>query len=103
MSFWLTVFGRGFNSRRLHHLVIQQSLIKYKSPLKMRGFFFGKMGTVDFILRLLFRPLVRRLWISEVHGLDNIPRADPYVIALNHESHFNFICIIAAVNRRIHC
>lgn len=54
------------------------------------------------LIAFLFRPLVRRLWISEVHGLDNIPKTGPYVIALNHESYFDFICFTAAVNRRIH-
>jgi hypothetical protein len=32
------VFGRGFNSRRLHHLTIQGSPMKYKSPLKIGAF-----------------------------------------------------------------
>jgi len=30
MSFWLMVFGRGFNSRRLHHFKTQPSAAKYK-------------------------------------------------------------------------
>jgi hypothetical protein len=38
MSFRLTVFGRGFNSRRLHHLTIQGSPMKCKSPFKIGAF-----------------------------------------------------------------
>src|SRR5574341_6618 len=39
-SFRLKVFGRGFESHRLHHLTIQGSPMKCKSPLKTGAFSF---------------------------------------------------------------
>jgi len=50
----------------------------------------------------LFGPLVRRLWIAKVEGLDNIPDTGPVIICLNHESYFDFICFSAVVKRKIH-
>ena len=54
------------------------------------------------LLKVVFGPIVRRLWIREVHGLENIPAGGAYLMALNHESYFDFICITAAVDRKIH-
>ena len=50
----------------------------------------------------LFSPLVRALWISEVHGLENIPKDGSCLVASNHESHFDFILFVAAIDRKIH-
>ncbi len=50
----------------------------------------------------LFSPLVRRLWIAEVHGLEHIPKHGPCLVASNHESYFDFIIFTAAVDRKIH-
>ncbi|HIJ97322.1 MAG TPA: 1-acyl-sn-glycerol-3-phosphate acyltransferase [Desulfuromonadales bacterium] len=50
----------------------------------------------------LFSPLVRRLWIAEVHGLENLPKHGPCLVASNHESFFDFILFIAAIDRKIH-
>lgn len=54
------------------------------------------------VMTCLFGPLVRRLWIAKVEGLDNIHDTGPCIIALNHESYFDFICFTAVVKRRIH-
>ncbi len=54
------------------------------------------------VITILFGPLVKRLWISAVHGLENIPKTGAYIIALNHESYFDFVCFTVAVNRRVH-
>jgi 1-acyl-sn-glycerol-3-phosphate acyltransferase len=50
----------------------------------------------------LFSPLVRRLWISEVHGLEHIPRHGSCLVASNHESYFDFFLFVAATDRKIH-
>jgi 1-acyl-sn-glycerol-3-phosphate acyltransferase len=54
------------------------------------------------LIKRLFTPLVRRLWIAKVEGLDNIPGSGAYLVALNHESYFDFICFTAAIDRKIH-
>ncbi len=35
--------GRGFDSRRLHHLLIQQNSTQYKNPLEIAGFLLSTM------------------------------------------------------------
>lgn len=50
----------------------------------------------------LFSPLVRRLWIAEIHGLEHIPQDGACLVASNHESYFDFILFIAAMDRKIH-
>ncbi len=57
---------------------------------------------IGYPIMKLFAPLVRMLWISEVHGLEHIPRQGPCLVASNHESHFDFILFTAAVDRKIH-
>lgn len=50
----------------------------------------------------LFSPVVRKLWIADVHGLENLPAQGPCLVASNHESYFDFILFIAVVDRKIH-
>ncbi|MGE5392647.1 MAG: lysophospholipid acyltransferase family protein [Candidatus Saccharibacteria bacterium] len=54
------------------------------------------------LLRKIAAPLIRFLWLSEVEGLHNIPKEGPVIIALNHESYFDFLCISAVLDRRLH-
>jgi len=54
------------------------------------------------ILRKLFGPLVRLIWIRNVSGLQNIPRNGPAIITFNHQSYFDFLCFIAVCPRQIH-
>jgi 1-acyl-sn-glycerol-3-phosphate acyltransferase len=54
------------------------------------------------LVRRVFSPLVRRLWIGEVYGLENIPEQGACLVALNHESYFDFICFTAVIDRKIH-
>jgi 1-acyl-sn-glycerol-3-phosphate acyltransferase len=58
-------------------------------------------GGHPLIKRLLDR-LVRRIWVGDVHGLENIPKEGACLVALNHESYFDFFCFTAAIDRRIH-
>ena len=72
------------------------------SSLTDRGY--GKQHPITRrpLLKVIFTPLVRWLWISEVQGLENIPGDGAYLVALNHESYFDFICFTAAVDRKVH-
>lgn len=54
------------------------------------------------LIKKLFGPLVRQLWIEEIEGIENIPADGPVIIASNHESYFDFICFTAASPRKIH-
>lgn len=55
-----------------------------------------------FLIKLIFRPLVKFIFINKVEGLHHIPRKGPALIALNHQSYFDFICFIAVCPRHIH-
>lgn len=54
------------------------------------------------VLKKLFSPIVKWLWIDEVRGIENILHNGPVIVASNHESYFDFICFIAASPRKIH-
>jgi len=51
------------------------------------------------ILKTIFFPIVRLIWVGKVSGLDNIPLEGSAIIASNHESYFDFLCFLA-VNKR---
>lgn len=46
-------------------------------------------------LRYALAPIVRKLWVKEVEGLEHIPKKGPFIFASNHESYFDFICFWA--------
>jgi len=54
------------------------------------------------ILKKILGPIIRKVWIDEVEGLENIPEKGPCIIASNHESYFDFICFAAISPRKIH-
>ena len=54
------------------------------------------------LIRTIFGPIVRKLWLHKVEGIENIPKEGSVIIASNHESYFDFICFIAASPRKIH-
>ncbi|KPJ55040.1 hypothetical protein AMJ47_01980 [Parcubacteria bacterium DG_72] len=54
------------------------------------------------IIKRTIGPLVKRIWIDEVEGLENIPKDGPIIVASNHQSYFDFICFIAASPRKVH-
>jgi len=37
--------------------------------------------------------LIRFVWIKSVKGLENLPKAGPYIIAANHQSYLDFFCL----------
>lgn len=54
------------------------------------------------ILRIIFTPLVKILWIKSVEGVNNIPRKGPLIVASNHQSYLDFFCFMAVCKRQIH-
>lgn len=46
-------------------------------------------------LRYVLAPIVKRLWVENVEGLENVPEKGPFIFASNHESYFDFICFWA--------
>lgn len=54
------------------------------------------------LLKKIFGPLIRKIWIEEIEGLENIPKQGPVIIASNHQSYFDFLCFIAISPRKVH-
>ncbi len=54
------------------------------------------------VLKKIFGPMVRWIWIKEVQGLENIPKDGAVIVASNHMSYFDFFCFMAISPRNIH-
>jgi len=54
-----------------------------------------------YILRALTGPLVERLWIGEVTGLEAIPRDRPSIVIANHASYLDFILLSTLFEYRV--
>jgi 1-acyl-sn-glycerol-3-phosphate acyltransferase len=54
------------------------------------------------LIKKIFGPIVRKIWVHEIEGLENIPKKGPVIVVSNHESYFDFICFIAASPRKVH-
>jgi 1-acyl-sn-glycerol-3-phosphate acyltransferase len=52
-------------------------------------------------LRYLIAPIIRRVWVHSVEGLENIPTRGPIIIASNHESYLDFLCFWAISPRKV--
>jgi 1-acyl-sn-glycerol-3-phosphate acyltransferase len=57
---------------------------------------------VYLILKLLFGPIARLIWIKKVEGLENVPKKGSCIIAANHSSYFDFFSLTAILPRRIY-
>ncbi|AKM84295.1 TPA: hypothetical protein DCZ46_03040 [Candidatus Campbellbacteria bacterium] len=55
-----------------------------------------------FLIRKIFGPIVKLIWVKKVTGLHNIPLKGPVLVAFNHQSYFDFICFIAISPRNVH-
>lgn len=53
-------------------------------------------------LRLFLSPLLRPFLRWRIHGVNNIPRKGPTILAANHVSHIDPIAVIAAARRTTH-
>ena len=54
-----------------------------------------------FLLKNFFGLLVKLLWIKEIIGMENIPSKGPVILASNHSSYLDFICLISVIKRPI--
>lgn len=54
------------------------------------------------ILKTIFFPIIRFIWVDKVSGLDNIPLEGSAIIASNHESYFDFLCFLAISKRWVY-
>lgn len=54
------------------------------------------------MIKTLFSPIIRWIWVKEIEGLHNIPKEGSVIIASNHESYFDFLCSIAVFPRKVH-
>jgi len=52
-------------------------------------------------LRIFVAPLIRLIWIREVKGLSNLPKSGVYIIAANHQSYLDFLCLQAVLPVRL--
>lgn len=54
------------------------------------------------VLKILFGPLFRVVWIKKVEGLENIPEKGNYIIAANHSSYFDFFSLVSIWPKRVY-
>lgn len=57
--------------------------------------------TYSFLRRSL-KPLIKAIWIKQVTGLHNIPKKGAAIVALNHQSFFDFITFSVVSPRNAH-
>ncbi len=57
---------------------------------------------IYWILKEVFGPFVKLIWIKRVDGLENIPKRGAFIVAANHSSYFDFLSLIAVLPRRVH-
>ena len=49
-------------------------------------------------------PIIKKLWVKEVNGLENLPKEGPYIIAANHASymdHFVISLLVKYLNKKM--
>lgn len=57
---------------------------------------------IYYFLKLFLGGIVRLFWVGEVVGKDNIPKGQPYLLAANHESYFDFLCLASIFPGRLY-
>jgi len=55
-----------------------------------------------YFLKYFFGNIIKLIWIGSVCGKENIPKKKPYILAANHESYFDFICLATVFPKRIY-
>ena len=53
-------------------------------------------------IRRILRPFIQGIWIKKVTGLHNIPRRGSAILAMNHQSFFDFLTLSVVCPRNIH-
>ena len=54
-----------------------------------------------YIIKFLFAPLVKFLWLGRFEGYENIPKEKSFIIVANHKSYLDFILLFCAIPRKI--
>ncbi len=54
------------------------------------------------ITRTILKPILQGIWVKEVTGRENIPKKGGVIIALNHQSFFDFLTFAVVAPRNIH-
>jgi 1-acyl-sn-glycerol-3-phosphate acyltransferase len=63
----------------------------------------GRLVAVSYtFLRFLVKPLICGIWVKRTSGLNNLPKRGPAIIALNHQSFFDFLIFSVIVPRNVH-
>jgi 1-acyl-sn-glycerol-3-phosphate acyltransferase len=73
---------------------IEKSTYKHHDSLFLRFTYFFIKNTLGKIVRVI--------WVDKVEGIENIPKSGPLIVALNHQSFFDFLCFISVSPRKIH-
>lgn len=60
------------------------------------------MDTIYTFLRRIVRIFVMKYIIKELTGFEHIPAKGPVIIAMNHQSYFDFLCVAAVSPRNVH-
>jgi 1-acyl-sn-glycerol-3-phosphate acyltransferase len=55
-----------------------------------------------FFIKHTLGVIVKAIWVNKVEGLENIPTNGPLIVALNHQSFFDFLCFVSISPRKIH-
>lgn len=55
-----------------------------------------------FLIRNIFSPIIRILWIKKVTGRSNLPSRGSALIAFNHQSYLDFLCFVAISKRNVY-
>ncbi|MBC7766899.1 1-acyl-sn-glycerol-3-phosphate acyltransferase [Arenimonas sp.] len=55
-----------------------------------------------YILKNIARPFIKTLWVKKVTGIENIPKKGAFIIAMNHQSFFDFLIFSAIAPRNVH-
>ena len=57
---------------------------------------------IYFLLRKFLKPIINFLWIRRIVGIENFPLTGSVILAMNHQSYFDFLCLAAIAPRNIH-
>lgn len=53
-------------------------------------------------LRLILGSVIKLIWVRAVAGKENIPKDRAVIVALNHQSYFDFLCFAAIAPKNIY-
>ena len=54
-----------------------------------------------YFLKYAAAPLVKKIWVKDIKGLEHLPKKGPFIVASNHESYFDFLCFWAVSPHQI--